>query len=343
MKRNVASTDRHERLDPAAMADVATDPLSVDAADAAEAILGRYLKPGRWAARRVRSRFVQCGELERVLALYEDAMATDPLEPAYPWNLAVALDRLGLHDLALAYVQRALRVATEVGDEEWADAQAHLAWAEIALNAGQPEIALIAIDQAASLDSTVAVEAYRRRARHSAGPREAANSSDNRDAARKGKAVEHLVASSVMIASGFELNVSTSFVDDEGVDLIFHRRDSPVTLSVQVKSRSWESSTMLKSSKFTAQVRETTFADRGDLYMLFVAVDSRAGDYGPVWLVPSSELAERTSPNTQRRRRFAASAKPTTHDQWSGFRLERSQLSNRILAILTDLEAAQSP
>lgn len=44
------------------------------------------------------------------------------------------------------------------------------------------------------------------------------------DAARIGKAVEYLVAASCILASGATLNVSTSMVDDEGVDLVFHRR-----------------------------------------------------------------------------------------------------------------------
>ncbi len=60
---------------------------------------------------------------------------------------------------------------------------------------------------------------------------------DNSIAARKGKAVEHLVAATCVLASGFQLNVSTSLVDDEGVDLVFHRRGHTATLAVQVKMR----------------------------------------------------------------------------------------------------------
>lgn len=37
--------------------------------------------------------------------------------------------------------------------------------------------------------------------------------------------------------SGLKLNASTSLVDDEGVDLVFHRREKSTTLAVQVKSR----------------------------------------------------------------------------------------------------------
>src|SRR4051794_32955551 len=44
---------------------------------------------------------------------------------------------------------------------------------------------------------------------------------DNRDSGRLGKAVEHLVAATCILTSGLELNASTSFVDDEGVDLVF--------------------------------------------------------------------------------------------------------------------------
>jgi hypothetical protein len=41
---------------------------------------------------------------------------------------------------------------------------------------------------------------------------------------RKGKAVEHLVASSCVLMSGGELNALTALVDDEGVDIVSHRR-----------------------------------------------------------------------------------------------------------------------
>lgn len=40
-------------------------------------------------------------------------------------------------------------------------------------------------------------------------------------ASRVGKAVEHLVAAGCILISDAKLNVSTSLVDDEGVDLVF--------------------------------------------------------------------------------------------------------------------------
>ncbi len=338
MTPSAASTSKREAGGLGAVANAAEISTAVAAISAAEDVLVRYLAPGRGATKAGRSRFLRSGDLQRILTLYEQAMGMDPEEPAYPWNLASGLDRLGLHDLALVYIQRAIRVAADVGDDEWSDGHAHLAWADIALNAGDHDLALVVVQRARALDPSLTVERYIRRVRREGRAGVAMKPQENRDSARKGQAVEHLIAASCMLASDFELNVSTSLVDDEGVDLVFHRRNSPVTLAVQVKSRSWTTSTMLSSSTFSAQVRETTFTPRADLHLLFVAVDTRDGDYGPVWLVPSTTFSERTSPNSRGRRRFVASANPASRDQWSEFRLERSQLPGHLLATLQNLE-----
>ena len=153
---------------------------------------------------------------------------------------------------------------------------------------------------------------------------------ENRNSARKGKAVEHLVAASCILTSGLELNVSTSFVDDEGVDLVFHRRESSTTLAVQVKSREL-------SAKFRAVVGASTFRQRPDLYVLFVAVDTKEGTFGPVWLVPSKVLAERTKLDGKGRHVFQASTKPDTNDRWRELRHERAELPGRIMEALDRL------
>ena len=63
-----------------------------------------------------------------------------------------------------------------------------------------------------------------------------------------------------------------SLVDDEGVDLVFHRRGGVATLAIQVKSRSTRASAV-RRGRFQAVVRQQTFHPRRDLYLLFVAVD----------------------------------------------------------------------
>src|SRR5437016_5601654 len=131
---------------------------------------------------------------------------------------------------------------------------------------------------------------------------------DDRDAARKGKAVEHLVASTCILASGLRLNVSTSLVDDEGVDLVFHRRQRSTKLAVQVKERAVTGAGM-KRDRFRADVRSATLRPRTDLYMLFVAVDareghSRTGGSSRAWSsARSSELRTARVDSCSRRRR----------------------------------------
>ncbi len=122
-------------------------------ADEADELIAEMLAPGRWPTRSTVDRFLADDRLERVLALYARAMRFDPDEPAYPWNLASTLNRLGLNDLALGYIVRVLATAERVKDTEWAGPDAHLALAEIALDAGRADMADIAIGRAQRLSS----------------------------------------------------------------------------------------------------------------------------------------------------------------------------------------------
>lgn len=162
--------------------------------------------------------------------------------------------------------------------------------------------------------------------------------SKSAEAGRMGKAVEHLVAAACIISTRGQLNVSTSLVDDEGVDLFFHRRDSARTLAVQVKSRMSDSK-RVQAGTFIAFVRDQTFAPRSDLDMLFVAVDVATGAYTHAWLVPSPEFAAGTTVNGQGRRRFYASLSATSKARWAAYRLTPAELPLRILARLADLGA----
>ena len=100
--------------------------------------------------------------------------------------------------------------------------------------------------------------------------------SDPAAASRLGKATEYLVAALTILATGGELNVSTSLVDDEGVDLVFHARGKTTTLAVQVKSRTTYSRLLREGRRLQASVRSQTFTPRPGLAILFVAVDDHA-------------------------------------------------------------------
>lgn len=159
----------------------------------------------------------------------------------------------------------------------------------------------------------------------------------NTDAGRMGKAVEYLVAAGCILTTRGKLNVSTSLVDDEGVDLVFFARGSTATLAVQVKARMSDSKTVRTKGQFVTSVREATFSARPDLEMLFVLADVIKGRYTKAWLVPSSIFAARTEVRANHTRRFSASLKATSKDQWSEFRLEPAELPVAILGRLDEL------
>lgn len=129
------------------------------------------------------------------------------------------------------------------------------------------------------------------------------------DAARMGKAAEYLLAAVCILATPGLLNVSTSIVDDDGVDLGFHLRDSTATLAVQVKARMSDGG-VATTGRFQAQVRSATFRPRDDLDLLFVLIDIERGAIDTAWLVPSAEFDElRGTPTTRGTLRFSASSK----------------------------------
>jgi hypothetical protein len=160
---------------------------------------------------------------------------------------------------------------------------------------------------------------------------------------RIGKALEYLIAASCILMSEGKLNVSTPLVDDEGVDLVFNRFDRPATLAVQIKGRS-QSAQVVKDGKFLADVSRRTFAPRDDLYVLYVVYDEAGADYGPVWLVPSTELEKRGGKS---RGGDALRFQPSIRgeeNQWRPYRLDKKEaLPGRILAILDSLASTSEP
>jgi tetratricopeptide (TPR) repeat protein len=119
----------------------------------ADELLADVLAPGDWPAATAVEEFLSEGKLDRVLALYGQAMRLDSAEPAYPWNLGSALNRLGVNDLALGFMTRAIHLAAASGDDEWSGADVQLALAEVAIDAGDYDLALTALAHARADDT----------------------------------------------------------------------------------------------------------------------------------------------------------------------------------------------
>ncbi len=84
-------------------------------------------------------------------------MLADPDEVAYPWNLASTLNRLGLNDLALGFIARAIHLAERMRDEEWSGPDVYVAMAEIAVDAGETDVALTALARAQEMETAAGV------------------------------------------------------------------------------------------------------------------------------------------------------------------------------------------
>ncbi|MCD2264447.1 hypothetical protein K3888_17300 [Dietzia aurantiaca] len=150
------------------------------------------------------------------------------------------------------------------------------------------------------------------------------------DSGRMGKAAELLVAATCILQSRAKLNVSTSIIDDEGVDLVFHLREFTATLAVQVKAR-MSDGLVMQRGRFQAIVRNSSFYPRADLDMLFVYVDVSRGSIAQSWLVPSPAFEENTTVNARGRRVFSASMSATSGDKWSAFRVPEGQLASAVV------------
>jgi tetratricopeptide (TPR) repeat protein len=116
--------------------------------DEADRLVGEVLAAGRWQQAKTVERFLAEGRLERLLSLYGRAIALDPTEPAYPWNLSAVLRRLGQLELAQAFLARAIHAGEELDEPDYCGADAYLALAEVAMDAGDSDQALVAIARA---------------------------------------------------------------------------------------------------------------------------------------------------------------------------------------------------
>lgn len=119
----------------------------------ADELLVDAFGPGEWPEADAVDRFLSDGKLDRVLALYGQAMRLDASEPAYPWNLGSAMNRLGLNDLALGFLTRATHLAEQRSESQWSGPDAQLAVAEVAIDAGEYDLALTALAHARADDA----------------------------------------------------------------------------------------------------------------------------------------------------------------------------------------------
>ena len=161
---------------------------------------------------------------------------------------------------------------------------------------------------------------------------------DKQKEKRRGIASESLVASMCVLGSDGELNVATSLVDDEGVDLVFYRSAGEPTLSVQVKSHFFDAPGKIERRGAKALLNPGTFRPRRDLYLLFLVVNQYEARIHTAWFVPSVEFGKS---KTGKNRRFQASPDPDSGSPWVDYLMDlpgAGELADRIMSALAGLE-----
>ena len=157
----------------------------------------------------------------------------------------------------------------------------------------------------------------------------------------EGQARRAVIAAYCMLASRNRLNVATSYIDDEGVDLFVNRWRGRSTLALQVKSK-YSDSVEIGRDEFIVNVSRRTFEPRPNYYVVFVLVDEELVRLNPMWLVPSQVLGEK-SPGSKDIR-FAANLATVGKGlgQWEEYVVTLEGLPGKILGILDGLEPAQT-
>jgi hypothetical protein len=158
----------------------------------------------------------------------------------------------------------------------------------------------------------------------------------------KGKPVELYIAAYCMLARPGDLSVSTSFIDDEGVDLVFNRWGKTATLAIQVKSR-FADSAEVKRGDFVADVNRSTFQSRKSFYVLFAVADPDVVELEPLWLVPSEELDKKNQGKQAIRFKANIDTVGQGIGQWDSYALHIADLPQRLRSILDELDGEALP
>src|SRR6266478_5775259 len=104
---------------------------------------------------------------------------------------------------------------------------------------------------------------------------------------QKGRIIEQLVGTTLMLQSDGALRVSLPLVDDEGVDLVVNNRLNDKSLLLQIKGRF----SLSARGHYRANVRRATCAPNPHKRLLFVYYDKATAALGDAcWLVSAPEF-----------------------------------------------------
>jgi hypothetical protein len=146
---------------------------------------------------------------------------------------------------------------------------------------------------------------------------------------QKGRIVEQLVGTTLLLQSDGALRVSLPLVDDEGVDLIVGNRRNDKSLLLQIKSRF----SLTGRKRYRTDVRRATCAPNRNKFLLFVYYDkATAGLDETCWLVPSPAFCRLLGKQRPTRPVYVFDSTFTAKaDMWVPHRLPLTELAAAVL------------
>jgi len=140
---------------------------------------------------------------------------------------------------------------------------------------------------------------------------------------------ETTVATYLTIASQGRLSPFQPAADDDGIDLLIFDKKTRNAVPVQVKTRL--ATTAGKSETFQFDVRQATFTDNENSFLLAIILDLERVNIVRAWLIPMSELKSVARSNSKILS-ITPSAKGTSNDRYTLYRqIDMGGVANELM------------
>ena len=128
---------------------------------------------------------------------------------------------------------------------------------------------------------------------------------------------ETTAATHLTIASQGRLSSFEPVADDDGIDILVFDKTTRNAIPIQVKTRL--AATAGKSETFQFDVRQATFAENENSFLLAIILDLEGVNIVCAWLIPMSELKS-VARNKPKILSITPSAKETSNDRYTPYR-----------------------
>ncbi len=163
------------------------------------------------------------------------------------------------------------------------------------------------------------------------------NFTENLSSKQKGDIIENRVAETIALSSKGNLTCFTPYTDDDGIDLIINKKGKYTPLFLQVKGRF----VLQKNGSYIQNIGKQTFRENDHFYLLFVYFCISTLEVKTLWLIPSSDLAQKAYDKKAGKTYkdfYRFNAFPNgKNGKWTAYQIDKSDLGEKLLEIINNL------